>query len=102
MEGFFPQGFWPGVAMIGMVVFLVFGLDLLFGARLVLGMSRLVNRKFQFDQAMIHALERLKKASDREYDMEGPLLKGWGRFVMSGLLFFGASMLFVNVILKLR
>jgi hypothetical protein len=101
MGEFFPQGFWPAVATIGMVLFLVFGLDLLFGAKLILGMSRVVNKKFQFDQIVVHALEELKKASDREYDMEGPLLKGWGRFVISGLLLFGALMLFLNVIPRL-
>ena len=97
MSDFFPHGFWPAVIMSGMVVFAVFGVDLLFGAKLVLGVSRTVNKTFHVDQAVIRLLESLKKASDQEYDMENTLLKGWGRFVAGGVLI-GAAFLLFNLL----
>ncbi len=102
MSDFFPQGFWSTVATIGMVVFFVFGVDLLFGSKLISALSRVVNKKYQVDQVVVHALDELKKMSDREYDMERTLLHGWGRFVMSGLLLFGAAMILLNVLPRLQ
>jgi hypothetical protein len=85
-----------------MIVFFVFGVDLMFGARLVRFLSETANRKFQVDQAIIHALHELKKASDREFDVDSSLIRGWGRFVVSGLLFFGAVMILVNLLPKIH
>ena len=102
MDNFFPPGFWPTVAMIGMVVFFVFGVDLLFGAKFISFMSQTVNKKVHIDQMVINALEELKKKSDREFDMESSLLKGWGRFVVSGLLIFGAALIFFNLLPRIR
>ena len=97
MSEFFPQGFWPAVIMSGMVVFVVFGVDLLFGAKLVLGMSRTVNKAFHVDAVVIRMLESLKKVSDQEYDVETTLLKGWGRFIAGGVLI-GAAFLLFNLL----
>lgn len=97
-----PPGFWPAVVMIGLVIFLVFGLDLIFGARLMTRVSRRVNKSFQVDQMIIRALDELKKTSDREFDVESSILHGWGRFVMGGLLLFGAGMLLINVLPVLK
>jgi hypothetical protein len=99
---FFPQGFWASLAAIGMVVFLVFGVDLLFGARLMSSVSRTLNRQFHVDEILMRALQELKRTSDREFDVETSILRGWGRFVMSGLLLFGAVLLLMNVIPALR
>ena len=85
-----------------MMVFVVFGVDLIFGSKLISRMSRVVNRKIQVDQAVVHALQELKKASDREFDMEHALLHGWGRFVMSGLLLFGAGLIMLNLLPLLK
>jgi hypothetical protein len=102
MAEFFPQGFWFNATVVGMVVFLVFGVDLLFGARLVMGLSRVLNKSFHVDQVLIHALEGLKKTSDRAFDVESHLLQGWGRFVVGGLLIFGAGMLMMNLLPNLK
>ena len=99
---FFPAGFWPAVAMVGMVLFLVFGADLLFGSKLVTFLGRVANRKIQVDQLIIQALSNLKKASDKEFDMDKNLLYGWGRFVLSGLLFFGAALILINLLPRLH
>jgi hypothetical protein len=102
MSDFFPPGFWSGVATLGMVIFVVFGVDLLFGAKLMAKISKMVNKRIQVDRMVIAALEELKKTSDREFDLEHSILRGWGRFVMSGLLFFGAALLLINVVPQLR
>ena len=98
MEGFIPQGFWSTLALMGMAVFFVFGVDLIFGAKLIRSVNHMVNKRFHVDQAIVNALADLKKKSDREFDVDQSLTQGWGRFVMSGLLFFGAAMLLLNVI----
>ena len=102
MANFIPLGFWAAVVMLGMVIFLVFGLDLLFGAKLFALVGRTVNKKFQVDRMIMHALDELKKTSDREFDVESSILRGWGRFVMSGLLIFGAVMLLMSVLPSLK
>ena len=102
MSQFFPTGFWTMVAICGMTVFFVFGVDLLFGAKIISSLSRIVNRKYRVDQALVAALEEIKKASDREFDMEHALLRGWGRFVMSGILLFSASLILLNVLPRLK
>ena len=98
----FPPGFWPGVAMLGMIIFIVFGVDLLFGAKFMFFASRIVNKKIRIDDIVIHALQELKKTSDREFDMERSLLHGWGRFVVSGLLFFGAALILFSILPKIH
>ena len=102
MDHFFPAGFWPGVALAGTVIFLVFGIDLLFGAKFIRFLSTLANRKFQVDQVIVNALQGLKKVSDREYDVEHSLMYGWGRFVLSGVLFFSAIMVVVHLLPRLK
>jgi len=98
MDSFFPHGFWMSVTMIGMVFFLLFGVDLLvFKARLVSGLSRYMNRSFHVDQMVIRMLEGLKRASDREFDMEPSLLGGWGRRVC-GIVLIGAAFLLYNLL----
>ena len=101
MSEFFPHGFWPMVVMIGMGIFTVFGVDLVFGAKLVKNVSRMVNKSFHVDQAVINLLEALKRNSDREYDMENTLLQGWGRFVAGGVLI-GAAFLLFNLLPSLK
>lgn len=98
MNNFFPPGFWKMVAEIGMVVFFVLGVDLLVGSRLVTHMSRTMNKKFHVDQIVVHALEALKKNSDKEFDVDHSLLHGWGRFVMSGLLLFGGALILFSLL----
>src|SRR3989338_5987502 len=102
MTSFFPAGFWSTVALMGMVVFFVFGVDLLFGAKLMGSLSKIVNKKYQVDRTIENALIELKKVSDREFDLDSSLMRGWGRFVMSGLLFFGAVMIMGNILPKIR
>src|SRR3989338_641864 len=102
MANFIPLGFWAAVVMLGMVIFLVFGLVFLFGAKLFALVGRTVNKKFQVDRMIMHALDELKKTSDREFDVESSILRGWGRFVMSGLLIFGAVMLLMSVLPSLK
>ncbi len=93
MVNFFPEGFWKTVAMIGMVLFFIFGLDVLLGARLVSFLNKVTGRRFHVDQAMVRALSDIKKTVDREYDVEHSMLRGWGRFVVSGSLFLGAALI---------
>ncbi len=102
MINIFPPGFWSTTALLGVVLFFVLGVDLLFGARLILSLSKTANRKFHIDQIIINALVELKKGSDREFDVELSLLHGWGRFVMGGLLFFSAFLIAVNLLPRLR
>ena len=97
-----PSGFWSTMAFIGMLICLVFSIDLLLGAKLMRFLGLVVNRKYHVDQNISHALQELEKASDREYDLDATLLSGWGRVVMSGLLFVGAIMLLINVIPKVK
>lgn len=101
MVEFFPPGFWKTVAMLGMILFFILGADLLAGARLTSFLSRTLNRRYQVDQAIAKVLANLQKSSDREYDVDRSMLAGWGRFVISGLLFFGAAMLLLNVMPRL-
>ena len=101
MVDFFPPGFWKTVAMLGMILFFVLGIDLLVGARLVGFLSRVLNRKYQVDHAIVKVLTELKKNSDREYDVDRPMISGWGRFVVSGILFFGAAIILMNLMPRL-
>ena len=102
MDNFFPPGFWRAVAMVGTIVFFVFGVDLLFGARFVSFLSNAVNRKFHVDQVVVQALTDLKKTSDKEFDVDHSLMHGWGRFVMSGLLIFGAAVILMLLLPHLK
>ena len=102
MENFFPHGFWPSVVMMGMALFLVFGLDLIFfKARMVSGLSQYMNKSFHVDQMVIRMLESLKRASDREFDTEPSLLRGWGRSVC-GVALIGAAFLLFNLLPSLK
>jgi len=102
MTSFFPVGFWSTVALMGMILFFIFGVDLLFGAKLMRFLSKIVNKKYQVDRTIENALMELKRVSDREFDLDSSLMRGWGRFVMSGLLFFGAVMIMVNVLPRIK
>ena len=102
MDNFFPPGFWKTVAMIGMVVFFILGVDMFLGARMVIFLSKIFNRKFSVDQIMVQALTELKKTSDKEFDVDRSLMSGWGRFVMSGLLVFGGAIILVLLLPSLR
>ena len=102
MGDFFPHGFWMSVAMFGMVSFFLFGVDLLvFKARMVVGLSRFVNKSIHVDQMVIRMLEGLKRASDREFDMEQSLLGGWGRSVC-GIVLIGTAFLLYNLLPSLK
>ena len=102
MVDFFPPGFWKTVAMMGMIVFFVLGVDMLLGARLVIFLNRTVNKRFNVDGLLTQALAELKKTSDREFDIDRSIMKGWGRFVMSGLLLFGGAILLMSVLPNLK
>ena len=102
MDGFFPIGFWPSVAMVGVIICVVSAVDLMFGARLLRFLGNSVNKKYHVDKPIVSALEGLKKASDREFDVDSTLTRGWGRFVMSGFLLAGAVMLAINVLPKIK
>jgi hypothetical protein len=101
MENFFPPGFWKTVATLGMIVFFAFGVDLLFGARFVSFISVTLNKKFHVDQAIVQALNDLKKKSDREFDVDRSIMHGWGRFVMGGLLIFGGAFVLLSLLPRL-
>jgi hypothetical protein len=98
MPNFFPPGFWKTVAELGMLIFFIFGVDLLLGARLVRFLNGSLNKRFQVDQQIINALQDLKKRSDKEFDVDNSLMHGWGRLVMIGLLLFGAALIFLSVL----
>lgn len=91
MDNFFPPGFWSTTAKIGMVVFIILGADLFFGAKLMSFLSSKVNRSFHVDKMILNALEELKNTSDKNFDVDKSLIQGWGRFVVGGMLFFGAG-----------
>ena len=102
MADFFPQGFWISVSIVGIVIFLLFGTDLLlFKARFSTSVGRLVNKSFHVDEIVIRTLEGLKKASDHEFNIENSLLGGWGRFVVGAVLI-GAAFLLYNLLPSLK
>ena len=98
MVQFIPPGFWKTVAMMGMALFFVLGVDMLLGAKMVMFLSKTVNRKFNVDKTLMQALTELKKTSDKEFDVDKSLLYGWGRFVMSGLLIFGGAVILTSLL----
>ena len=102
MVNYFPPGFWKTVAMMGMTLFFVLGVDMLLGARLVIFLNKTVNKKFNVDGMLMQALTELKKGSDKEFDVDRSLMRGWGRFVMSGLLLFGGAIILMSVLPNLR
>ena len=93
MENFFPPGFWKTLALLGMVLFFALGVDLMLGARFIKGLNNFLNKKFRVDEAVVEALTEFKRKSDKEFDLDKSLMRGWGRFVMSGLLIFGAALI---------
>lgn len=98
MINIFPPGFWSTTATIGMVIFFVLGVDLFFGAKIMSFLSSRLNKSFQVDKMIMHALEDLKNTSDKHFDVDKSLVSGWGRFVMGGMLLFGACTLLLQVI----
>ncbi len=102
MGSFFPAGFWSTVAAFGAAVCLVFGVDLLFGAKLLKFLDASMNKKISVDKQVVSALETLKKASDQEFNVDPTLMRGVGRYVMCALLFIGAFMIITNVIPQLK
>ncbi len=102
MVGFFPPGFWKAVVMVGMVLFFVLGLDLLLGSRLIIFLSQTFNRKFHVDQVVVQALSDLKKTSDKEFDVDPALIRGWGRFILGGLLFFCVILMWMVLMPRLK
>ena len=102
MLSFFPPGFWKTVAMTGMIIFFVFGVDMCLGARMVMFLSKVANRTFNVDKVLMQALAELKKTSDKEFDLDRSLIHGWGRIVMGGLLLFGGAVVLMSVLPNLR
>jgi hypothetical protein len=98
MANFFPPGFWSTTATIGMVVFFILGLDLFFGAKLMSFLSAKLNKSFQVDKIIMHALEDLKSTSDKHFDVDKSIIQGWGRFVMGGMLLFGAGSILLQIL----
>jgi len=95
MTDFFPHGFWSGMAMLWMVIFFLFGVDLLlFRARFVSGLGHFVNKRVHVDQIVIRLLESFKKASDHEVDVEHALLGGRGRLLAGGVLIVAAFLVY--------
>ena len=101
-KDFFPPGFWKTVAMSGTVVFFAMGVDLLFGARGMAFLGRMVNKKFHVDQIVVQALDTIKKNSDKEFDTERSLMGGWGRLLVSGVLIVGSAMMLILLVPKLH
>ena len=87
MVDIFPPGFWKVTVIAAMAVFSIVAMDLLFGSRLIGWLSQTMNKKIHIDQIVVNALASLKKSSDQEFNMEGALLRGTGRFVASAILF---------------
>ena len=102
MVNYFPPGFWKALAMSGMAVFFVLGVDMFLGARIVTFISKTVNKKFNVDRILVQALSELKRTSDKEFDLDRSLMHGWGRFVMSGLLIFGGAIILMSVLPNLK
>ena len=98
MENLFPPGFWKTVALLGMLVFFALGVDLMLGARFITSLNHLFNKKFHVDEAVMQALTEFKRKSDKEFDLDKSLMRGWGRFVMSGLLIFGGALIFMMLL----
>ena len=98
MENLFPPGFWRTTALLGMLVFFALGVDLMLGARFITFLNHLFNRKFHVDEAIVQALTEFKRKSDKEFDLDKSLMRGWGRFVMSGLLIFGGALIFMMLL----
>jgi hypothetical protein len=94
MADFFPPGFWRAAVWLAMAVFSVLGVDMLFGSRLMLFMSQTMNKKIHIDQMVVSALAAFKDKSDREFDTERSLLYGFGRVVVSGILFVSVFLMF--------
>ncbi len=94
MADFFPPGFWRGAVLITMCVFSVLGVDMLLGSRLMLFMGHTMNKKIHIDDLVVNALAAFKKKSDREFDTERSLLHGFGRLVVSGILFVSVYLMF--------
>ncbi len=95
MEVSIPQGFWLTVATVMMVIFIIFGIDLvLFKARIVSKVGRMLNKGFNVDKTLVRMLENLKSTSDHQYDVEPTLLNGPGRVVLGCALIVGALILF--------
>ncbi len=101
MADFFPPGFWRAAVWLAMVVFTVLGVDMLFGSRLMLSMGRTMNKKIHIDQLVVNALAAFKDKSDREYDTEKSLLHGFGRIVVSAILFVSVFLMFSMLLPRL-
>ena len=102
MVSFFPPGFWKTVAMMGMTIFFIFGVDMFLGARMVMFLSKVANRTFNVDKVLMQALSELKRTSEKEFDLDRSLMHGWGRIVMGGLLLFGGAIILMSVLPNLR
>ena len=98
MESLFPPGFWKTVALLGMLVFFALGVDLMLGARFITFLNNFFNKKFHVDEAVMQALTEFKRKGDKEFDLDKSLMRGWGRFVMSGLLIFGGALIFMMLL----
>ena len=98
MDNFFPPGFWKTVALLGMLLFFVLGVDLMLGARCIQSLNKFLNKKFHVDEAVVQALVEFKRKTDKEFDLDKSLMRGWGRFVMSGLLLFGGALILLALI----
>lgn len=95
------SGFWKAVATSGMVIFFIFGLDLMLGGRLITALNKFLNRKYEVDKALVNVLKKVREGTDREFNTDRSLMNGWGRFVMAGLLVFGGLFILISILPQL-
>ena len=92
------QGFWKTMATSGMVIFFIFGLDLIFGGRLITFLNKFFNQRYDVDKDIVKTLKKFQEGTNKEFNTDRALMQGWGRFVMAGLLVFGGIFVLISVL----
>src|SRR5262245_17225168 len=83
------------------VVFTIVGVDLLFGASLIKGISQLFNRKVDVDNVVIKRLSSIRLQGEREVvRIDEKTLQGRLRIFLAALLLLPAAMLFFVVFIR--
>ena len=90
------------MAISGMAIFFIFGVDLALGGRFIGFLNKFLNRRYDVDGAIANTLNKLKQGIDKEINTDSSLSTGWGRFVLSGLLIFGGLFMMLSVLPQIR
>jgi len=79
-------GIFKNISIFGAIVSFLVGLDLLFGARVICALRKILDKMFNIDQSIIRILAGVRKGLDRGLYIDDAIIKTKIRVILGAIL----------------